>query len=101
MREHRSIFLIKRLQLRVTRISSASVSTRRVQRTASPMAQTVRPPRIIPWRELSGMVPFTRQHVLRLEKVGKFPKRLKVGNRRIGWLETEIETWINDCPRGR
>lgn len=47
------------------------------------------------------MVPFTRQHVLRLEKVGKFPKRLKVGNRRIGWLETEIETWIKDCPRSR
>ncbi len=47
------------------------------------------------------MIPFTRQHVLRLEKVGKFPQRLKVGNRRIGWLYTEIETWINDRPRGR
>lgn len=101
MREHRSTSFIKCLQLRVTRISSASVSTRRVQRTASPMAQTVRPLRVISWRELSGMIPFTRQHVLRLEKVGKFPKRLKVDNRRIGWLETEIETWINDCPRGR
>lgn len=47
------------------------------------------------------MIPLTRQHVLRLEKVGKFPRRLKVGNRRIGWLYTEIETWINDRPRGR
>ena len=101
MREHHSIFLIKRLQMRATRISSASVSTRRVQRTASPMAQTVRPLRVISWRELSGMIPFTRQHVLRLENVGKFPKRLKVGNRRIGWLYTEIETWINDRARDR
>lgn len=101
MREHCSTFLIERLQVRATGISSASVSTRRVQRTASPMAQTVRPLRVISWRELSEMIPFTRQHVLRLEKDGKFPRRLKVGNRRIGWLYTEIETWINDRPRGR
>ena len=101
MREHCSAAVIKRLQVGATGISSASVSTRRVQRTASPMAQTVRPLRVISWRELSEMIPFTRQHVLRLEKVGKFPKRLKVGNRRIGWLNTEIEIWINDRPRGR
>ena len=40
------------------------------------------------------MIPYTPQHILRLEKAGKFPKRLKLGARRVGWLLSEIEGWI-------
>ena len=40
------------------------------------------------------MVPFTRQHILRLEKAGNFPKRFKLGARRVGWLLSEIEAWV-------
>lgn len=69
-------------------------STRRVQRTSTPMATTVRPLRVISWRELSEMIPFTRQHILRLEKAGKFPKRFKIGARRVAWLLSEIEAWV-------
>jgi len=43
------------------------------------------------------MVPFTRQHILRLEKAGKFPKRFKIGARRVVWLLSEIEAWV--CER--
>ena len=60
------------------------------------MAQTVRPLRVISWRELSEMIPFTRQHVLRLEKAGKFPRRLKLGQRRVAWVYAEIEAWIGE-----
>ena len=64
---------------------------------------TVRTLRVISWRELSEMIPFTRQHVLRLEKAGRFPRRLQIGARRVGWLATEIEDWlaakINDRER--
>jgi len=74
---------------------------RRVPRTATPMAQTVRPLRIIAWRELSSMIPYTRQHVLRLEKAGKFPRRIQLGPRRVGWLYTEIEAWIAALAEGR
>lgn len=42
------------------------------------------------------MIPFTRQHVRRLEDKGKFPRRLTIGNRRIGWLYTEIEDWVEE-----
>ena len=42
------------------------------------------------------MVPYTRQHILRLEKAGKFPKRLKIGARRVGWLLSEIEAWVGE-----
>ena len=64
---------------------------------------TVRTLRVISWRELSEMIPFTRQHILRLEKAGRFPRRLQIGARRVGWLATEIEDWlaakINDRER--
>ena len=47
------------------------------------------------------MIPFTRQHVLRLEKAGKFPRRIQIGTRRVGWLYTEIETWVMAKASGR
>ena len=65
------------------------------------MAQTVRTLRVISWRELSEMIPFTRQHILRLEKAGKFPRRIQIGARRVGWLYTEIETWVVAKANGR
>ena len=38
-------------------------------------------------------VPYTYMHLQRLEKDGKFPKRVKIGHR-IAWVETEIDAWI-------
>ena len=52
------------------------------------------PPRIIGWSTLRTMVPYTRQHILRLEVSGKFPRRIQVGSNRVGWVLSEIETWI-------
>lgn len=53
------------------------------------------PPRIISWQTLRTMVPYTRQHILRLEGKGKFPRRVQVGANRVGWLLSEIEAWIS------
>jgi prophage regulatory protein len=50
--------------------------------------------RIITQRELRLLVPYTPQHILRLEKAGKFPRRIRLGQNRIGWLLTDIESWI-------
>ena len=47
------------------------------------------------------MIPFTRQHVLRLEKAGKFPRRIQIGARRVGWLLSEIEAWVAQCAERR
>ena len=38
-------------------------------------------------------IPFTPQHVLRLQKAGKFPLRRKVGNLNL-WLRADVEAWI-------
>ena len=50
--------------------------------------------RIITQKELRLLVPYTPQHILRLETAGKFPRRIRLGQNRIGWLLTEIEAWI-------
>lgn len=50
--------------------------------------------RIITQRELRLLVPYTPQHILRLEKADKFPRRLKLGQNRVGWRLIDIEAWI-------
>jgi prophage regulatory protein len=50
--------------------------------------------RIITQKELRILVPYTPQHIRRLEKAGKFPLRLRIGLNRIGWRLIDIETWI-------
>ena len=57
-------------------------------------------PRIITSKELRLIVPFTAQHILRLEKLGKFPKRIQIGARRVGWYLAEVEAWLAQRPRG-
>lgn len=50
--------------------------------------------RIITRKELKLLVPYTPQHILRMEKAGKFPLRLHLGPNRVGWLLIEIEAWV-------
>jgi prophage regulatory protein len=51
-------------------------------------------PRIITKKELRLMVPYTPQHIARLEKAGQFPRRIRIGERRVGWRLADIENWI-------
>ena len=50
-------------------------------------------PRVITRRELGRLVPYTPQHILRLEKQGKFPQRIKLVEGRVGWLLPEVLAW--------
>jgi len=40
-------------------------------------------------------ITYSRFHKTRLENAGKFPKRLRFGQR-VFWLESEIDAWIAD-----
>lgn len=40
-------------------------------------------------------IPYSGQHIARLEAAGRFPKRIRLGQNRVVWLLTEIEDWIN------
>lgn len=54
--------------------------------------------RIISKKELLTLVPYCDQHILRLEKQGKFPRRLDIGENRVGWRWVEIEAWLKSRP---
>ena len=43
-------------------------------------------------------IPYSPQHIARLEAAGKFPKRVRLGQCRVAWLLSEVEQWIT-CQR--
>jgi prophage regulatory protein len=52
------------------------------------------PDKIIMAPERRELVPYSDMHIWRMEKAGKFPKRIKLGPNRIGWSLNEINDWI-------
>ncbi len=50
--------------------------------------------RLLSKRQLKEMVLYSPQHIARLEKAGKFPKRVQIGPSRVGWVEDEILDWL-------
>ena len=48
---------------------------------------------IIDWKQMKEMClnPYSRQHTKRLEDDNKFPKRIRIGNNRVGWSLAEVE----------
>ena len=50
-------------------------------------------------RQLKELVLYSPQHIDRLEKAGKFPKRVRLGNgprSRVGWIEQEVTDWVQE-----
>ncbi len=39
-------------------------------------------------------IPYSPQHIARLEKAGKFPQRVTLGQCRVAWVAEEVEEWI-------
>lgn len=52
--------------------------------------------RILRWPELKNTVGYSRTNIYYLMKKGDFPQAIKLGGRAIGWLESEVNEWIND-----
>ncbi|MBP7766836.1 MAG: AlpA family phage regulatory protein [Syntrophaceae bacterium] len=51
--------------------------------------------RIIRKPELFARVGLSDATIWRLEKSGKFPRRVKLGGNSVGWMSDEFETWLN------
>ena len=50
-------------------------------------------------KEVCAAVGYSPQHIARLEKAGKFPRRIKpmgTPNSKAFWLESRIAGWIED-----
>ena len=53
--------------------------------------------RIIYWKELYELVGLSKSSVRRLEEEGKFPQRIQIMQRKVGWNSIDVHRWI----RGR
>jgi prophage regulatory protein len=50
--------------------------------------------RIVASKERRTLIPYSDMHVWRLEQVGRFPKRIRLGANRVGWSLRELQEWI-------
>jgi prophage regulatory protein len=50
--------------------------------------------RLLSKRQVRELVLYSPQHIARLEAAGAFPKRVKLGQCRVGWVEKEVLDWI-------
>ncbi len=50
--------------------------------------------RLLSKRQLKELVLYSPQHVARLEAAGRFPKRVKLGQCRVGLIEQEVLDWL-------
>lgn len=57
--------------------------------------------RMLSKRQLKDLVLYSPQHVARLDAAGKFPKRVRLGECRVGWIEQEVLDWLDERIRQR
>ncbi len=51
-------------------------------------------------REVTKKVNLSRTTIWRREREGNFPRRIRLGPNSTGWLEEEIDAWLDSRPRG-
>ena len=58
--------------------------------------------KLVTKKELKAVygIPYSPQHIARLELVGKFPKRIRLGQCRVAWLVRDVESWIQSRLNG-
>jgi prophage regulatory protein len=56
------------------------------------------PKQLVSKKELRTVcgIPYSPQHIARLEAAGKFPKRVQLGQNRVAWVLKEIEGWLDE-----
>ncbi|KPJ97354.1 MAG: hypothetical protein AMJ60_11600 [Desulfobacterales bacterium SG8_35] len=52
--------------------------------------------RVIRKPELLAIIGLSDPTIWRMEKDGKFPKRLRLGGNSCGWLESEVDGWLQE-----
>lgn len=44
---------------------------------------------------------YSAVHLNRLEKAGQFPRRIRIGGNRVGWIAEEVEAWMEEKIKAR
>jgi len=57
--------------------------------------------RTLRWRQLFGIIGLSRTQIWRLEKSGDFPNRVQLNQNSIGWVESEVKSWLEERKQQR
>jgi prophage regulatory protein len=61
--------------------------------------------RLLSKKQVRETVLYSPAHIARLEAAGQFPKRVRLGAGRVGWVDEEVQDWLRqriaerDTPR--
>lgn len=50
--------------------------------------------RVIRKPEVLGRISLSDATIWRMEKAGRFPKRIQLGGNSVGWLKSEVDEWL-------
>ena len=50
--------------------------------------------RVVSAKERRQLVPYSDMQIWRLERAGRFPTRIRLGDNRVGWSFRELQAWI-------
>ena len=71
---------------------------RGVERTLK--ARTTTPEkRVLSQQAVLDRVPVSRTTLWRMERAGLFPKRIQVSTNRVGWIEADVDAWVEGRRR--
>jgi prophage regulatory protein len=56
--------------------------------------------RLLRTPEVLRITGLSRMTIHRLEKLGSFPMRRRIGRQAVGWIDAEINEWIASRPTG-
>jgi prophage regulatory protein len=61
-----------------------------------PSVKPLRDPseRALPLRQVSQLTGLGRSMIYQMQAEGRFPQRIKLGARAVGWLESEVRDWL-------
>ncbi len=79
-------------------------STNRLNRQASAEAPSYaeqHPLRLLSWPQVQKLLAGrSSSSVRRDEFAGRFPRRVKIGPRQVGWFAHEIDSWLEELKNG-
>jgi prophage regulatory protein len=50
--------------------------------------------------ETRGII-YSRRHLYTMENERKFPRRVPLGENRVGWVESEVDDWLKEKAESR
>lgn len=71
------------------------------KRTSMTVVVTRDVPVLLSRAQVIAAVSYSRSQIDRLERAGRFPRRIKLGSRRVAWRADEIAKWVIDRSNER